>query len=255
MSVQNIAFVAAETRHAQEALRRLKHRYGHVSPDSADVIVALGGDGFMLETLHAHMERRPAIYGMHRGTVGFLMNAFQEDDLPARLAAATPVKLHPLGMRATDIHGITKEALAINEVAMLRQSRQAAKLRIRVDGKTRLEEMICDGVLVCTAAGSTAYNASAHGPILPIGSNVMAVTPISAFRPRRWRGAILPDTAEVVIEVNELDKRPVSVAADYTEVRDVARVEIKERRRISLTLLFDPEHNLEERILSEQFSP
>jgi NAD+ kinase len=255
MDFHSIAFVAAQTPEAQEALRRLKHRYGHVAPEEAEVIVALGGDGFMLETLHAHMDRRPAIYGMNRGTVGFLMNAFQESELPERLAAATPVKLHPLRMRATDKHGFTTEALAINEVAMLRQTRQAAKLRIRVDGKTRLEEMICDGVLVCTAAGSTAYNASAHGPILPIGSNVMAVTPISTFRPRRWRGAILPDTAEVVIEVNEIEKRPVSVAADYTEVRDVVRVEIKERRRVSLTLLFDPEHNLEERILSEQFSP
>ncbi|ABC21321.1 NAD(+) kinase [Rhodospirillum rubrum ATCC 11170] len=254
-SVDNIAFVASQTPEAQEALERLKQRYPHVPPATADVIVALGGDGFMLETLHATINRRPAIYGMNRGTVGFLMNAYREDGLIERLRDASPVRLHPLRMRATTANGATVEALAINEVALLRQSRQAAKLRISVDGKVRLEEMICDGVLVCSSAGSTAYNASAHGPILPIGANVMAVTPISAFRPRRWRGAVLPDTAEVVIEVNETDKRPVSVAADFTEVRDVVRVEVKERRRISLTLLFDPEHNLEERILNEQFSP
>ncbi len=255
MDFQTVAFVATETPEAQQALKRLRHRYGHADPNEADLIVALGGDGFMLETLHANLKRRPAIYGMNRGTVGFLMNQYEEESLMERLAEATPVKLHPLQMTATTVGGEVVEALAINEVSMLRETRQAAKLRISVDGKVRLPEMICDGVLVCTAAGSTAYNASAHGPILPIGSNVMAVTPISAFRPRRWRGAILPDIAKVTVEVIEHRKRPVSAVADYTEVRDVARVEIKERRRISLTLLFDAEHNLEERILSEQFSP
>ncbi|WP_147164994.1 NAD kinase [Pararhodospirillum oryzae] len=255
MDIENIAFVAARTPEAQESLRRLKHRYGHVAPERADIIVALGGDGFMLETLHATLNHKQAIFGMNRGTVGFLMNAFREDRLTERLRAAARVTLTPLGMRATTAQQETIEALAINEVALLRQSRQAAKLRIRVDGTVRLEEMVCDGVLLSTAAGSTAYNASAHGPILPLGANVLALTPISVFRPRRWRGAVLPNTARVDIEILEQLKRPVSAAADFTEVRDVVRVNIAERRDLALTLLFDPEHNLEERILREQFMP
>lgn len=253
--VSAIAFVAAQSDLAQEALMRLRHRYGHTPPEHAAAIVALGGDGFMLETLHRYMAMNKPIYGMNRGTVGFLMNVYTEDDLPHRLARAQKVVLHPLRMRAETVEGVCIEALAINEVSMLRETRQAAKLRISIDGKVRLQELICDGALVCTAAGSTAYNLSAHGPILPMGSNVMALTPISAFRPRRWRGAILPHTARVAFEILESPKRPVSAVADYTEVRSVARVEVHEARDVQLTMLFDPEHNLEERILSEQFAP
>ncbi|MGC2855856.1 NAD kinase [Novispirillum sp. DQ9] len=253
MNPENVAFVAADSPAAQEALMRFRHRYGHVPPDSADVIVALGGDGFMLESLHRYMALGKPIYGMHRGTVGFLMNAFREDDLPARLKRAQPVTLHPLRMKADTVDGRQHEALAINEVSLLRETRQAAKLRITIDSRERLSELVCDGVLVCTAAGSTAYNLSAHGPILPMGANVMALTPISAFRPRRWRGAILPHRATVIIDVLDSDKRPVSAVADYTEVRDVRRVEVREDRSVVLSILFDPEHNLEERILSEQF--
>jgi len=249
-----VCFVAADTPVAQEALRRLKHRYGHTPAEEAEVIVALGGDGFMLETLHRFLTIGRPIYGMNRGTVGFLMNTYREEDLPTRLARAQPVRLHPLRMIARRAAGEVVEALAINEVSLLRESRQAAKLRIRVDGRVRLEELICDGALVSTAAGSTAYNLSAHGPILPMGANVLALTPISAFRPRRWRGAILPHRATVVLEVKEAEKRPVSAVADYTEVRDVHRVEVREDREVVLAILFDPEHNLEERILSEQFS-
>jgi len=254
MDLDNISFVAANTPTAQDALQRLRHRYGHVSPEKAEIIVALGGDGFMLETLHRFLTLNKPIYGMNRGTVGFLMNLYMEEDLKERLRQATPVHLHPLLMHAQTVDGNKIEARAINEVSLLRETRQAAKLRIRVDGKARLPELICDGALVCTAAGSTAYNLSAHGPILPMGANVMALTPISAFRPRRWRGAILPHTAEVQFEVLESDKRPVSAVADYTEVRDVATVGIREDRDVELTILFDPEHNLEERILSEQFA-
>lgn len=253
MNPENIAFVAADTPAAQEALLRLKHRYGHRPPEDADVIVALGGDGFMLETLHRFMALGKPIYGMNRGTVGFLMNVYMEDDLPDRLRRAQSVTLHPLRMQAETVRGERVEALAINEVSMLRETRQAAKLRITIDGRVRLPELVCDGALVCTAAGSTAYNLSAHGPILPMGANVMALTPISAFRPRRWRGAILPHTAAVELTVLESDKRPVSAVADYTEVRDVRVVKVREDREVVLSILFDPEHNLEERILSEQF--
>ncbi len=254
MIPENISFVAADTPPAQDALLRLKHRYGHRPAEKADIIVALGGDGFMLETLHRWMALGKPIYGMNRGTVGFLMNIYQEDDLPKRLSRAVAVHLHPLRMEAVSVSGEVHDALAINEVSMLRETRQAAKLRISIDGRVRLPELICDGALVCTAAGSTAYNLSAHGPILPMGANVMALTPISAFRPRRWRGAILPHTARVEMEVLESKKRPVSAVADYTEVRDVARVSVREDREVHLSILFDPEHNLEERILSEQFS-
>jgi NAD+ kinase len=253
MNPENVAFVAADTPAAQEALLRFRHHYGHVPPASADVIVALGGDGFMLESLHRFMALGKPIYGMHRGTVGFLMNAFNEDDLPRRLQRAQPVTLHPLRMTVETVAGEAVEALAINEVSLLRETRQAAKLRITIDGRERLSELVCDGVLVCTAAGSTAYNLSAHGPILPMGANVMALTPISAFRPRRWRGAILPQRAAVRIDILDSDKRPVSAVADYTEVRDVRRVDVREDRSVILSILFDPEHNLEERILSEQF--
>lgn len=252
--LDSIAFVATDTAAAQDSLKRLKHRYGHTPPEHAAVIVALGGDGFMLETLHRYLSLNRPIYGMNRGTVGFLMNAYAGDDLPERLAQAAAVVLHPLRMTAITIDNVVHDALAFNEVSLLRQTRQAAKLKIAVDGKVRIEELICDGALVCTAAGSTAYNLSAHGPILPMGANVMALTAISAFRPRRWRGAILPSAARVTLDINDHEKRPVSAVADYTEVRDVIRVDVREDRSVGQTILFDPEHNLEERILAEQFS-
>ena len=255
MSFHNIAFTAADNEAAQRALRHLIHRYGATSMDNADVIVALGGDGFMLEILHRHIDRNIPIYGMNRGTVGFLMNVYKEDDLPERLERAESVRLHPLMMRAKTVDGETHEALAINEVSLLRETRQAAKIRIRIDGRERLDELICDGILVATPAGSTAYNLSAHGPIIPMGAGVMALTPISAFRPRRWRGALLSQNATVSFEILESDKRPVSAVADYTEVRDVIRVEVRQDQSIGLDLLFDPEHNLAERILTEQFQP
>jgi NAD+ kinase len=250
-----IAFLAADNEEAQRALIRLQARYAHVPSEEADVIVALGGDGMMLETLHRFIEREVPIFGMNRGTVGFLMNQYQEEQLPARLAAAQRVDLHPLAMTARTIGGEIVQAKAINEVALLRETRQTAKIAIHIDGKVRLPLLICDGVLICTPAGSTAYNLSAHGPILPLGSGVLALTPISAFRPRRWRGALLPHSAEVKFEILESAKRPVSAVADYTEVRDVVEVTVREDRNHSLRLLFDPEHNLEERILSEQFQP
>lgn len=252
MKFSRIGFVASHASRAKKALASLSARYGNCEPDGADVIVALGGDGFMLETLHRFIDRDVPIYGMHRGTVGFLMNVYQEDGLVERLENAVLTRLHPLKMTARARDEETQEALAINEVSLLRQSRQAAKIRISIDGIVRLEQLMCDGVLVATAAGSTAYNFSAHGPILPLGTDVLALTPISAFR--RWRGALLPSQARVLLEVLESDKRPVSAVADYTEVRNVVEVAVREVRSISLNLLFDPEHNLEERILKEQFA-
>ena len=253
MNFSSIAFVGADSEVAKAALDRLTSRYPHVPPEEADLVVALGGDGFMLETLHRFIERRVPIYGMNRGSVGFLMNTFREHGLIERLSRAQTVTLHPLRMRARTGSGQMVEALAMNEVSLLRETRQAAKLRIRVDGKIRLEELICDGILLSTPAGSTAYNLSAHGPILPLGAGINALTPISPFRPRRWRGALLPHTATVLFEIQEAAKRPVSAVADYTEVRDVLEVEVREDRSCELTLLFDPEHNLEERIIAEQF--
>ncbi len=255
MKFARAAFVASDNDAAQHALDHLNRRYGAVEPDQADVIVALGGDGFMLETLHRHIDRHVPIYGMNRGTVGFLLNVYSDDALMERLERAETVRLHPLVMRAVSVDGQTHEALAINEVSLLRETRQAAKIRIRVDGRVRLEELICDGVLVSTPAGSTAYNLSAHGPIVPMGAGVLALTSISAFRPRRWRGALLSHKAKVSFEILESEKRPVSAVADYTEVRDVVQVEVHEDRSTGLDLLFDPEHNLEERILAEQFMP
>jgi len=248
-----VAFVAADTDVARAARSQLIDRYGETVPDDADIVVALGGDGHMLETLHRFMDRDLPIYGMNCGSVGFLLNPFEEDGLPERLARAQPFKLHPLQMRTTDVNGAQDTARAFNEVSLLRETRQTAKLRISIDGVERLSELICDGVLVCTPAGSTAYNLSAHGPIIPLAAGVLALTPISAFRPRRWRGALVPHTATVSFDVLEAQKRPVSAVADYTEVRDVARVEVCEDRSTVLTLLFDPEQNLEERILKEQF--
>ena len=253
MPSKRIAFVAADTEPAQGALARLRARYTPVEPERAEVVVALGGDGFMLETLHRFSERRVPIYGMHRGTVGFLMNDYREEGLEARLEKAVPTILYPLRMEARTLDGKSHAALAINEVSLLRETRFAAKIRITVDGVVRMEELICDGVLLATPAGSTAYNLSAHGPILPVGANALALTPISAFRPRRWRGAILSHAAKVIFEINDARHRPVSATADFTEIRDVTRVEVREDRSIAHTILFDAEHNFEERILKEQF--
>jgi NAD+ kinase len=248
-----IAFIAADTAEAQSALQPLARKYGAARPEDADVIVALGGDGFMLQTLHAFMNTGKPIYGMHRGTVGFLMNEFGEDGLPERIAAAITTAVRPLLMEVTDVQGKTHRAYAINEVSLLRQSYQAAKLRISIDGKVRLEELVCDGILVATPAGSTAYNLSAHGPILPIYAPLLALTPISAFRPRSWRGALLPDRARVRIEVLEPAKRPVNAVADHTEIKSVVEVLVRQDREAESLVMFDPGHSWDERILAEQF--
>ena len=247
-----VAFVASEAEAAQQALAELQQRYGTIEPEEADIIVPLGGDGFMLETLHRFVSSKKPIFGMHRGSVGFLMNTYRRDGLMERLAAAQPVELHPLEMTARQ-NGTSRRALAFNEVSLLRESRQAAKLRISVDEVVRLEELMADGILLSTPVGSTAYNLSAHGPIIPLGAGILALTPISAFRPRRWRGALLPHGARVRIDALETDKRPVSAVADFTEVRDVLSVEIHENRDIAMTVLFDREANLEERVFKEQF--
>jgi NAD+ kinase len=248
-----IAFVASPIAEAQEARERLVARYGDTRPDDAEIIVALGGDGLMLQTLHRFMTSGKPIYGMHRGTVGFLMNDFHEDGLPDRLAQAQKTLIHPLLMRARDAKGQRHEAHAINEVSLFRQAHQAARLRILIDEHERMAELIADGILVATPAGSTAYNLSAQGPIIPINASLLALTPISPFRPRRWRGALLPDGARVGIEVLEADKRPVAAVADHDEVRAVQSVEITMDREISIPMLFDPGHSLDERILREQF--
>jgi len=239
--------------HAEDSLSALRARYGDVGPDAAEIVVALGGDGFMLQTLHSFTGKGKPIYGMNRGTVGFLMNEYHHDDLPKRLAAAEKAVIHPLKMTAHTPSSAV-EARAFNEVSLLRETRQAAKIRILVDGRPRISELICDGVLVATPAGSTAYNLSAHGPILPIDADLLALTPISAFRPRRWRGALLPHRAVVRFEILESGKRPVSAVADDFEVRDVTAVDVAEDRSISMTMLYDAGHNLDERILAEQFS-
>ena len=249
-----IAFLAAPTEVATAARERLAARYGDADPDTAAVVVALGGDGFMLETQHRFLGRNLPTYGMNCGSVGFLMNAYHEDNLPQRLQAAQAATLYPLRMTTVAGDGTRQEALAINDVNLLRETRQAAKIRILVDGKERLPELICDGILVSTPAGSTAYNLSAHGPIVPLGANLLPMTPISAFRPRRWRGALLPSEAVVLFEILEPAKRPVAAVADYVEVRDVRSVEVREDRNSRLTLLFDPDHGLSERIIAEQFT-
>jgi NAD+ kinase len=252
--VTRLAFAASDRPEAEEARERLARRYGDAPENEAQVIVALGGDGFMLETLHTHLETGKPIYGMNRGSVGFLMNDYAEEGLPERIAAAQKAVIHPLRMSARTVAGEVREALAINEVSLLRQTRQTAKLKISVDGRVRLPELFCDGALVATPAGSTAYNLSAHGPIIPFGAQVLALTPISAFRPRRWRGALLPHTARVTLEVLEPHKRPVSAVADNYEVRDVAQVAVEEDHARALTMLFDADHSFEERVLVEQFS-
>lgn len=247
-------FMASDAPEAQEALRELEARYGQCPLEEAEVIVALGGDGFMLQTLHATDELDIPVYGMNCGTIGFLMNEYSADDLLARLEGAEETVINPLVMRAMDGDGHLHTALAINEVSLLRAGPQAAKLRICVDGKIRMDELICDGALLCTPAGSTAYNYSAHGPILPIGSQVLALTAMAAYRPRRWRGALLPKTALVRFEVMGGDKRPVMADADGRSVPNVQWVEIRSEPKVRHRILFDPGHGLEERLFREQFS-
>jgi NAD+ kinase len=248
----SLHFVAAAAPDAQAALAIMRQRHKDSGAESADIVVALGGDGFMLQTLHSFIGKGKPIYGMNLGSVGFLMNEFREGDLLDRLAAAESAQVHPLRMRAESAKGVS-EALAFNDVHLFRQTRQAAKIRIQIDGKPRINELICDGVLVSTPAGSTAYNLSAHGPILPIDAALLALTPISAFRPRRWHGALLPRRAMVRFEVLESGKRPVSAVADDFEVRDVTAVDVAEERNVTMTMLFDAGHSLDERILAEQF--
>ena len=249
-----LAFVASKTDEAQAAQADLRKRYAEVPVDQAQVIVALGGDGFMLRTLHRHLAMNKPVYGMKLGTVGFLMNQFRAEGLLERITRAQPTSLKPLVMETVGESGTTTSSLAFNEVSLLRQTKQAAHIRVSLNGAVKIEELMCDGVLVCTSAGSTAYNLSAHGPILPLGADVLAMTPISPFRPRRWRGAILRAGIEVRFEILDPYKRPVSATADSNEVRDVVEVTIRESREKTVTLLFDPEHNLEDRILNEQFA-
>lgn len=248
-----IHFYAADTDKAQEALKALTARYGQCAEKECDYVVVLGGDGTMLEALHEYGNSNNPVYGVNYGSVGFLMNPNKFDDLPAKLKKASAVDVYPLSMKATDLHGKTHEALAFNEVSLIRETRQAASLRISVDDIVRIPELVCDGILVSTPVGSTAYNLSAHGPILPLSSNILALTPISAFRPRRWRGALIPSNLKIRIDAFDIDKRPVSVTADSNEIRDVVSVEIAQSGDVSRTLLFDPDHHLEERILKEQF--
>jgi NAD+ kinase len=249
-----LAFLAADRPEASAARDALVARYGEVPEEDADIVVALGGDGFMLETLHRTLPSHRPVYGMNRGSVGFLMNNYDEDGLLERIAAAERAVIHPLTMRARDAGGQVHEVMAINEVSLLRQTYQTAKLRVLIDGKVRMAELICDGALVCTPAGSTAYNFSVHGPIIPLSGQVLALTPISAFRPRRWRGALLSHKDRVTFEILEPEKRPVSAVADNVEVRDVIQVDVAEDRSVSLTVLFDAGRSLEERVLAEQFS-
>ena len=249
-----IAFTASRAAVAQTARAALIGRYGNAEPDEADIIVALGGDGFMLQTLHETEHLSAPVYGMNRGTIGFLMNEYRESGLIDRLQAAEEADVNPLSMTTWDAGGKQNHALAINEVSLLRAGPQAAKLRITVDGRLRMEELVCDGALVATPAGSTAYNYSAHGPVLPIGSDVLALTAVAAFRPRRWRGALLPKTAHVRFDVLENDKRPVMAEADSRSFENVAAVEIRSEPSVVHRILFDPGHGLEERLISEQFT-
>jgi NAD+ kinase len=253
VDTHRIAFVAAQTVEAQTELASLTSRYGGASLDDAEVIVALGGDGFMLRTLHRHIARGLPVYGVKVGTVGFLLNPPQSDDLPERIARAHSTLLHPLVADAVSESGATSTALAFNEVSLLRQTKQIAHLRISLNGSVKLDELMCDGIIVSTPAGSTAYNFSAYGPILPLGSQLLAMTPLSPFRPRRWRGAIIPATTDIRIDILDPYKRPVSATADSNEMRDVVEVHVHESREQTMTLLFDPEHNLEQRVLDEQF--
>lgn len=248
-----LAFTASSRPEAQEALQRLRHRYGEAGEAEADIIVALGGDGHMLDALRRRLKDRKPVYGMNRGTIGFLMNEFREEGLYERIAAAQPETIRPLEMHTVSEDGSTHSALAINEVSIFRQSYQAVKVRVWVDGKLRMDELICDGLMVATPAGSTAYNLSAQGPILPLDAPLLALTPVSPFRPRRWRGALLSDKAEVRFELLEVRKRPANAVADHTEVKSVVSVTIREAASTTATLLFDPDHSWNERILTEQF--
>jgi NAD+ kinase len=252
--LSRIAFVAAPNALARDGLGRFEERYGNVPVEEAEVVVCLGGDGFMLETLHTVLHAGTPVYGINCGSVGFLMNPLVEDDLPERLVRSQGAILHPLRMHAVTQSGLVEEALALNDVFLFRQTRQAAKVRIMVDGRVRLPELVCDGILVSTPAGSTAYNLSAHGPIVPLSANLLPLTPISAFRPRRWRGALLPSAADVEFHILEGDKRPVAAVADFTEVRDVVSVAVSEDRSLGTTVLFDPDQSLSERIIVEQFT-
>jgi NAD+ kinase len=252
-SPDSFAFVAADTPGARESATKLAALYGQHAIEQANVIVALGGDGFMLQTLRETMSSGKRVYGMNRGTVGFLMNEFAEENLRERVTAAVAEDIRPLEMEAVDDDGNVTTALAINEVSLFRQSYQAAKLRILVDGKERLEDLICDGVMVATPAGSTAYNLSAHGPILPLDAPLLALTPVSPFRPRRWRGALLPNKSVVRFEVLESVKRPVNAVADNVEVKSVVGVSVREAPDMTATILFDASHSWDDRILAEQF--
>lgn len=249
----SIAFISSHTPEAQAAAVHLAALYGQEPEDSADVIVALGGDGFMLQMLHRFMNSGKRIFGMNRGSVGFLMNEYRDEGLHGRIAAAIAETIRPLEMVAIDADGRAYTAKAINEVSLLRQSYQAAKIRILVDGKERLDELICDGVMLATPAGSTAYNLSAQGPILPLDAPLLALTPVSAFRPRRWRGALLPDQSVVELQILEHEKRPVNAVADHNEVKSVVNVSIRQSETSTVTLLFDEGHSWDERILAEQF--
>ncbi len=253
MNFSHITFLASDAPAARRALRSLAKRYGNAHPEKADVVVALGGDGLMLQALHGCLKSGLPVYGMNRGSVGFLMNDFKETALPDRLAKAEATIIRPLRMVAITQDGKKHERIAFNEVSLLRQRSQAAKLKVAVDGHVRLEEMICDGMIVATPVGSTAYNLSAHGPILPVGAPLLALTPLSVFRPRRWRGAILPNVAKVRVEVLEHDKRPVAAVADHEEVRNIISVEIGEDKKRGVKMLFDDGHSLAERVLNEQF--
>ena len=255
MELEKISFVASPTESAQKVLREVTKRYGNVNIKDCDAVVAIGGDGFMLQTLHRNMDHAKPTYGLMQGSVGFLMNQYEDDmSLPERLARAKVTEVHPLRMEAHGDAEIEMTGLAINEVSLLRQTRQAAKVRVSINGHVKLEEMICDGILLATAAGSTAYNLSAHGPIIPLGSHIMALTPLSPYRPRRWRGALLSCDVSVKFEVLEHKKRSVSATADAFEVRNVVEVEVAEAKDVTLRMMFDPEHNLEDRILNEQFA-
>ena len=255
MEFGKISFIAAKQAEAQMALKRLKKKYGAINVENASIIVALGGDGLMLETLHKYMSLGKPIYGMNQGSVGFLMNEYKEDQLVNRLENAVETSLHPLRMIAIDKDNREHQALAINEVSLFRESRLAAKIKILVDDVEKMSEVICDGLMVATPAGSTAYNLSAHGPIIPLGAELLALTPISSFRPRRWKGALLHQGVTVSFKVIQPQYRPVSATADFVEIRSIKKVTISQDQTISLNLMYDPEHNLEERILNEQFQP
>ncbi len=253
-SFRSLSFIASNSDEAQASREELAARYGSVEPAQADVIVALGGDGFMLQTLHDTMNSGKLVYGMNRGSVGFLMNDYSVENLRERIAAAVENDFHPLKMTTTNADGSSSIALAINEVSLLRQSYQAAKLRVLIDGKVRLDELICDGLMVATPVGSTAYNLSAHGPILPLEAPLLALTPVSPFRPRRWRGALLPNRVTVEMIVLEPEKRPVNAVADHTEVKSVLRVHIAQSEDTTARILSDPDRSWSDRILAEQFS-